>query len=246
MTETEVQGGSGLPPTCPDCDGPMTLRTARRGRNAGGLFWGCDDYPRCKGIREHGGPRVEIDAVTTNSPDLLPVEAGPAPTCPDPSCGAPMQLKLARRGRNAGGYFWSCTRFPACRETRDYEGPGAGHRAAGENGGQPEPARIPRRVIWADGTLDRPGWTCRYTAVGGSLRAFPESQQVAPMLSQCWIARTEGLADVDPDVERVAGLLKKIIQRGTAPPLDPASERALLESAGLGDGGSRRRPCPAI
>ena len=31
------------------------------------------------------------------------------------------------------------------------------------------------------------------------------------------------------------GLLKKIIQRGTAPPLDPAAELRLLESVGLGD-----------
>jgi ATP-dependent DNA helicase RecQ len=145
-----------------------------------------------------------------------------------------MQLKLARKGRNAGGYFWSCTRFPACRETREYEQAG-GNGEVGGNGHQPEPARVPRRVIWADGTLDRPGWTCRYTSVGGSLRAFKESWQVAGSVAQCWIARTEGFADVDPDVERVAGLLKKIIQRGAAPPLDPESERALLESAGLAD-----------
>jgi len=28
----------------------MRLRTARRGRNAGGQFWGCERYPECKGI----------------------------------------------------------------------------------------------------------------------------------------------------------------------------------------------------
>ena len=28
----------------------MMLRTARKGRNAGGQFWGCSDYPNCKGI----------------------------------------------------------------------------------------------------------------------------------------------------------------------------------------------------
>src|SRR3954453_13882787 len=39
------------PPECPDCGGPMVLRTARKGRNAGGQFWGCSGYPRCKGLR---------------------------------------------------------------------------------------------------------------------------------------------------------------------------------------------------
>jgi ATP-dependent DNA helicase RecQ len=144
-----------------------------------------------------------------------------------------MRLQLARRGRNAGGYFWSCTRFPVCRETREYEGASNGYGSDGTDGGPRQ--LVPRRVIWADGTLDRTGWTCRYSSVGGSLRAFPESQRVASAVSQCWIARTEAFAGVDPDVERVAGLLKKLIQRGTAPPLDPIAERALLESVGLGD-----------
>ena len=89
----------------------------------------------------------------------MSIEAGPAPRCPDQSCGAPMQLKLARRGRNAGGYFWSCTRYPACRETRPYEGSAGGTGAADGDSGRPEPARVPRRVVWADGTLDRLGWT---------------------------------------------------------------------------------------
>jgi ssDNA-binding Zn-finger/Zn-ribbon topoisomerase 1 len=41
------------PPTCPEpeCQSPMVLRTARRGRNAGGEFWGCSQYPKCRGTR---------------------------------------------------------------------------------------------------------------------------------------------------------------------------------------------------
>ncbi len=35
-------------PTCPKCAVPMTLRTARRGENAGETFWGCPNYPRCR------------------------------------------------------------------------------------------------------------------------------------------------------------------------------------------------------
>jgi restriction system protein len=35
---------------CPRCGSTMVLRTARKGPNAGGHFWGCPKYPTCKGI----------------------------------------------------------------------------------------------------------------------------------------------------------------------------------------------------
>ncbi len=38
-------------PACPFCRKPMVTRIARSGRNAGGEFWGCTDYPKCRGIR---------------------------------------------------------------------------------------------------------------------------------------------------------------------------------------------------
>jgi hypothetical protein len=38
---------------CPRCNGPMSLKIARKGKNAGGKFWGCNKYPRCKGIRSY-------------------------------------------------------------------------------------------------------------------------------------------------------------------------------------------------
>ena len=43
--------GSQTPPACPNCAKPMRLRTARQGKNAGTRFWGCRDYPDCKGTR---------------------------------------------------------------------------------------------------------------------------------------------------------------------------------------------------
>lgn len=179
---------------------------------------------------ERDGVVVEVDGAAL---ETTKIDAGPAPTCPDPACGAPMRLQLARRGPSAGGHFWGCTRFPACRETREYEG-GGNRRDFESVDGKPRKL-ISRRIIWEDGTLDRVGWTCRYSSVGGSLRAIPESQSAASAVSQCWIARTEALADLDTDVERVAGLLKKLIQRGAAPPLDPRAERTLFELVGLGD-----------
>lgn len=37
-------------PPCPDCGKPMVLRTAQKGPSAGQQFWGCSNYPDCKGI----------------------------------------------------------------------------------------------------------------------------------------------------------------------------------------------------
>ncbi|MFM6932215.1 MAG: topoisomerase DNA-binding C4 zinc finger domain-containing protein [Novosphingobium sp.] len=37
--------------TCPNCGYRMVRRTARKGHNVGGQFWGCSRYPYCKGTR---------------------------------------------------------------------------------------------------------------------------------------------------------------------------------------------------
>lgn len=38
-------------PKCPVCQSAMTKRTAKRGTNSGNEFWGCTQYPACKGTR---------------------------------------------------------------------------------------------------------------------------------------------------------------------------------------------------
>jgi four helix bundle suffix protein len=38
-------------PSCPKCGKPMSLRTARKGMRPGSQFWGCSQYPSCKGVR---------------------------------------------------------------------------------------------------------------------------------------------------------------------------------------------------
>ena len=40
-------------PKCPRCGQPMTLRTARKGPNAGSRFWGCTAFPDCRGTRPY-------------------------------------------------------------------------------------------------------------------------------------------------------------------------------------------------
>lgn len=39
------------PPSCPVCGGPMVHRKARRGGSAGNGFWGCQGFPKCRGVR---------------------------------------------------------------------------------------------------------------------------------------------------------------------------------------------------
>ena len=42
-------------PNCPLCGKPMTLRTARRGANAGQQFWGCVAFPACRATLAYDG-----------------------------------------------------------------------------------------------------------------------------------------------------------------------------------------------
>ncbi|MEQ8316258.1 MAG: restriction endonuclease [Phycisphaerales bacterium] len=58
-----------------------------------------------------------IKAVQPSQPEAERDVASQPPACP--TCGAAMQRRLARRGANAGSEFWGCTRYPACKGTRD-------------------------------------------------------------------------------------------------------------------------------
>jgi hypothetical protein len=41
-------------PKCPRCGRAMVIRTAKRGRSAGGQFWGCTGYPNCRATKNVG------------------------------------------------------------------------------------------------------------------------------------------------------------------------------------------------
>ncbi len=47
----EEQGEQPASPACPACGAAMVRRTARKGPNAGNVFWGCSKYPECTGTR---------------------------------------------------------------------------------------------------------------------------------------------------------------------------------------------------
>lgn len=38
------------PPICPQCGAAMVRRVAKKSSRKGSAFWGCSDYPNCKGI----------------------------------------------------------------------------------------------------------------------------------------------------------------------------------------------------
>ena len=47
-----LEATKGDAPLCPRCRQPMVLRTANKpGPRLGQQFWGCPDYPRCRGVR---------------------------------------------------------------------------------------------------------------------------------------------------------------------------------------------------
>ena len=70
-------------PDCPKCGRPMVRRTARRGANAGSEFWGCSEYPRCRGIVQHQPP---VDAPADEdapAPDLEAQDNAEEASAPD-------------------------------------------------------------------------------------------------------------------------------------------------------------------
>lgn len=48
--ELRSREAQGIGP-CPKCGSRLVLRTARRGANAGGQFWGCSSFPRCRYVQ---------------------------------------------------------------------------------------------------------------------------------------------------------------------------------------------------
>jgi len=46
-----AQQTAAIEPVCPQCGAGMVKRTARKGGNAGGEFWGCSKFSTCRGVR---------------------------------------------------------------------------------------------------------------------------------------------------------------------------------------------------
>ena len=66
-------------------------------------------------FRNEGGFTERLSAARLEKRDEQ-VQAEDVPLCP--KCGAPMQKRFAKKGRNAGNPFWSCIKWPECNGTR--------------------------------------------------------------------------------------------------------------------------------
>jgi DNA topoisomerase-1 len=96
-------------PPCPNCGGAMVLRQAFRGRARGNSFWGCANYPTCKGIVSLDGKESKAETPVDAALSTL------AGRTPCPNCGKPMTVRIARKGPNAGKPFLGCTGYPKCK-----------------------------------------------------------------------------------------------------------------------------------
>lgn len=90
-------------PVCPECGTPMVQRLARRGPNAGRQFWGCGDFPRCRGVRPAQGEDGQTVRGTTNE------------DVPEPDTEAPMPLVVRAEPRHHGWQhtFYQSAALPA-------------------------------------------------------------------------------------------------------------------------------------
>jgi len=78
-------------------------------------------FGRGKRLELIDGPKLRgmMAEVKRTQAAALVVEAAPTPSGPFcPRCEAPMVLRIARRGANAGQQFWGCSTYPKCQETR--------------------------------------------------------------------------------------------------------------------------------
>lgn len=95
----EAKESTEMEPTCPKCDGAMVKRISKKGKNIGNEFWGCQSYPKCRGV-------VAIEEVIEK---VVETE----PTCP--KCDGGMVMRVSNKGKNEGQEFWGCKSFPKCR-----------------------------------------------------------------------------------------------------------------------------------
>ena len=107
--ERRAQAGElGEIPDCPVCGKKMILREAKQGKNEGKKFWGCQQFPKCRGV-------LQLETSKLSETDVIEVESDSEtePLCP--KCNGPMVKRVSKQGKNAGKEFWGCKDFPNCR-----------------------------------------------------------------------------------------------------------------------------------
>lgn len=138
-----------------------------------------------------------------------------------------MVLRTAKIGRNAGGRFWGCPRFPLCRGTRDDNGESVQSGSLSSDAG-PSPATpaeptslasLP--VAWIEEAA-RNDFVAEYVSVGaipGVVREhLSRDVRIERALSQCVLLSRRSRPRQAVEHARLAsGLLVKMLQRGRTP-----------------------------
>jgi DNA topoisomerase-3 len=89
---------------CENCGKPMAVRSGRRGE-----FLACSGYPDCK---------TTLNFKRDESGKIIPIARAPQPKMPEVNipcekCGAPMAVKMSRRGP-----FLACSGYPKCKNAK--------------------------------------------------------------------------------------------------------------------------------
>ncbi len=150
------------------------------------------------------------------------------PSCPE--CGAPMRLRVARRGLNAGSSFWGCSRYPSCKGLvaagpRPPQPTGPDRRAA------PEPEDLPHIVELSDPAAS--DYQVRYVQAVGLPQADVTAIHEAGIPHR--LRRMAGQWRLDAPLPRdpflapssVVAVLEAILTRGSLTYCDPSIEMAL-------------------
>lgn len=80
-----------------------------------------ESFAAGRNIQLIDGPQLHemISKARAPTPTWAPEPVAPTATTPScPQCRAPMVMRTATRGANAGSRFWGCSRYPACKGTR--------------------------------------------------------------------------------------------------------------------------------
>jgi len=96
-------------PLCPVCGEKMVKREAKKGKSAGKVFFGCSQFPKCRGVVELDNKSITKEASIKVDSTLEEI----GPLCP--KCNNSMVKRVSKNGKNAGREFWGCESFPKCR-----------------------------------------------------------------------------------------------------------------------------------
>ena len=135
-----------------------------------------------------------------------------------------MVLRTARRGKNAGGQFWGCSNYPACKGAVAADEPAS--PAIGETGHSPDTTTSNQRPVepvhWRD-ALPRDDYYSEYVSIG-AVPGFAVEQlalqdpRIRRMASQALLlSKRSQLRDVSEEQKALSSIIQKLLTRGKMP-----------------------------